>query len=603
MMEKAVQSAWEAALTLWGVRLKAPVIYTETGLVAGSFAWFTFPPEVSLDIDKAAADGALPHLTSVFAHEIGHHVVAPGTRITGIKVTHQIARGLAASGLALPLVGEFAPVMSNLWADLLINERVVTMQRRTGPPDMIELWRTLTAKPDQVSPMWWVVLRAYEIRWELAPGVFCDAVPPEASPPSNTDPDAAVNRTIEALAAELATLTYMDPRVDARLLAELIAAYTTDPVSGALPFAVLMAPYVDAEVGSLGMRAVYRTQIGGLCSGNHDERPVSPGELEEVLGDRRLRETPWHPALAGHRLGQAQTPLTGSSPAQGYGLAQTLELYAASDADAVLSAWYQAQARPYIRPLDQVDEMPARAVTVPGPSRTWQLGDDIVDLDWSATLVRGVTVVPGVTTQARSWLPDDPLPHRQPIELDLYLDSSGSMGNPRRESPAVLAATILIGSVLLANGRVRVTSFSGPGQVSGTPSFTRNRTEVMAALTSYFGGGTTFPLDLLAQRYRHRSSGRGLHLVVLSDDGLQSMFGAGQREYADVAARARTRCRDATLVLIGVSSRVDEAAQSAGYHVEHVASAESVPQVCARLARRITNLPIGGVKEVGHHGV
>ncbi|WP_264027096.1 hypothetical protein [Mycolicibacterium insubricum] len=142
-------------------------------------------------------------------------------------------------------------------------------------------------------------------------------------------------------------------------------------------------------------------------------------------------------------------------------------------------------------------------------------------------------------------------------------------------------------SVLAGGGRVRVTSFSGPGQVAGTPRPTANRSEAISALLHYFGHGTSFPLDLLANRYARPGGGVRRHLAVISDDGLASFFGEGQQEYAGVAAAVGTKCDTATLILLDARRSTAKTATAAGYDVEYLDSMADAPAACARLAERI----------------
>ncbi|MFW0782994.1 hypothetical protein AAFP35_00610 [Gordonia sp. CPCC 206044] len=395
--------------------------------------------------------------------------------------------------------------------------------------------------------------------------------------------------TIVDLTRQLTQLTTTHPEVDAHLLAELARSYATDPVGGALPFATLIAPYF---LGGKGSRV--NTTMSAGCAGQPDAPAASAAELEEVLGDRRMSEAP-------RRRGTTAASgvlSTADSLGQTYGLAETLALYRTSDQDAVLSAWYQSRARQHIRPLRELVPVPETTASIPGPLETWELGDDVADIDWAGTLSANPLVIPGVTTRTRSHLPDDPTIRPRSVELDLYLDSSGSMRHPERDSPAVLAGTITALSVLAAGGHVRVTSFSDSGMVSGTDGFTRHRASVMAGLTTFHGGGTVFPLDLLSRRFPGApvTGARSTHLLVLSDDGLASMFGAGQQVYAGVAARVRPLLATATLVLIGARSSVDSTATEAGYTVEHVSAPEDTPAVCTRLARRITGTEAADVR-------
>ncbi|MFW0794340.1 hypothetical protein AAFP30_11055 [Gordonia sp. CPCC 205515] len=587
-MTDAVADPWRKALRLWNVALHPPEIRNGSAARIGSFAWFSFPPTVHIDFDDLHAEGLADHLDTVFAHEIGHHVLAPSTRIASLKITHLMGRGLSASGLAPARLPATAALTANLWCDILINNRIVSLQRDSENPGMIAMWRILYRPdgPRTPDPLFWVILRAYEILWSLPAGDLCPVAPPESAGAQSDsgEPDAPSDapRTAAQLTAQLARLTVRHPVADAQLLAALARSYATDPIGGALPCAMLLSPYLidDPSVDPAGPG-------GGFCDGTPDIVPTA-SELDEIMGDRRLSAPPVHPGVNGSKA----TTSSGRTGGQSYGLADTLALYAGAPRDAVLSAWYQSRARPWVRPLCESTPTTERAQSIPGPTELWEVGDDLAELDWPASLGLAPSMIPGVTTRRRAELPDDPDREYHEVELDLYVDSSGSMPHPEQESPPILAGTILALSVLAAGGHVRVTSFAGPRQVGGTTDFTRNRAEVMAALLTFFGGGTTFPLDLLDQRYRPRALTRGsTHLIVLSDDGLASMFGAGQDVYAVVAARIRPLLASAALILIATPGGVDAAARQAGYDVAHVPTVDEVPDVCAGIAQTITNGP------------
>ncbi|MEX3644948.1 hypothetical protein [Mycolicibacterium porcinum] len=598
--------AWQAALDLWNVQLHPPNMVRDSA--TGTFAWFTFPPSISIDLDELGRQGAEHHLVSVFAHEIGHHVLSPSTRIVSFKLMQQMARAIVASDprRAIP-VTRTARHLSNLWSDLLINDRVVRMQRRLHPgtePDMIALWRTLTAGEPVSNAAWWVLMRAYELLWSLPSNTLCPNAPP-AVPESvredvrarqQVDPAAldvstvrkdlqdkerahrAAALRVQALQDELLLSQPVQPVADAEYLAQAVRTFGADPVGGALTFGMVLVPYLVLE----SMIPEGEALPGGGCA-EQDGAPATATELAQVLADPRLDEPPIHPAAAA-----VGAPAPDQAPGQSYGVAQTLALFSGSDPNAVMLAWYEAQARPWIRPLLQSGRGAAEQ-GIPGPLETWELGDDATELDWPATLAVSPVVVPGVTTRRRTQLPDDPVATTEAVTLDLYIDSSGSMPHPDRGSSAVLAGMILVLSVLKGGGRVRVTSWSGRGQVAGDSVYTRDRLEIMRQLTTFFGGGTVFPLDLLADRYppgeRDRDELR--HLVVLSDDGLMSLFGSGQEEYAGVAAAVRRQLATATLLVQDRSRSVAAPAAEAGYGVDYLDNMADAPAVCARLAAHI----------------
>jgi hypothetical protein len=563
-----VERAWAEALALWGVRLQPPQLVPDAG--EPSFAWFRFPPQVSVDLPAARRAGVAVFLPSILAHEVGHHVLSPSTRVAGQKITLQLARALTVSrDLPPAAVPELAARLGNLWSDLLINVVVAERQQRADPtaePEMVRVWRVLAAGDESVAPAWWLVLRAYEHLWRLPAGELAGPLDRAALAPG------------------------LHPELDADLLAETVRRFATDPVTGALRFGLLVAPYLpDPPAGGSGGAAA--TPEAG-CGGERDAAPPTAAELDDVLADPRLAETPVHPAEAAARargLDPAEG-LSGSGPGgQAYGLAETRALWPAANPDTVTAAWYAAAARRWVRPLlaPVPPDTPA-GEGIPGPLETWENDDDPTTIDWPGTLAAGPRVVPGVTTRRRTTVDEPPPTRRASVRLDLYLDGSGSMPAPAEESPAVLAATILVASVLRApGGRVRVTTFSGPGEVAGTSGFTRDRAAATAAVLHYPGGGTTFPLDLLAVRAAERgpaSEPGGRHLVVLSDDGLESMFGVGQPRHAGVAARVAAGLTTATLLLLDPSRRMAEVAAQAGFRVHYLDRLEDAPTACAALA-------------------
>ena len=415
-LDEAQRAAWQSAQALWGVRLHDPRL--EPGASMPSFAWFSFPPQVSVDPVEARRLGVDGFYESIFAHEIGHHVLSPSTRINSFTITQQLARAIAATGRArIPDPDGQARRMSNLWSDMLINTRVATMQRQrdggaSPEPEMVRMWRVLSAEPPS-DQLWWVVLRAYEILWSRPAGFLCPAEPPprpvvHREPPPPTVPAAAKTeeqrlKAVEAAAAAdariaaeavWAELVLTNPPLDATLLAETVRTFGDDPVSGALRFGMIMAPYLISD-GEHRRRSISAgAQAAGGCAGQADETAPTAAELERVLGDPRLREVPEHPAVekarqAASASGTGMEADDGSAGAagvdglgQGYGLADTLELYSAASADDVVAAWYLTAARRYVRPLTQPSVRPrSLAETIPGALEQWNIDDDISSID------------------------------------------------------------------------------------------------------------------------------------------------------------------------------------------------------------------------------
>ena len=621
-----VERAWTAALDLWGVRLRSPELWPGKGEAIGSFAWFGFPPRVHIDPIMVAELAIGAELETVFAHEIGHHVLAPATRIDSLKIRHQMARALAATG-----IGDLdtkAAELANLWSDLLVNTRIHSLQsarlgadRRfaqepaAAEPGIVRIWRAL--RHDGGSPLMWVYLRASEILWRLPSDSLCSAEPPQvavkaapAMPGPANSPAVGLDRaelrrrefkdaqaSVAQLSQALLAAAVAHPHMDAASIATLARVFAHDPVGGALPFGLIASPYLSANGGRKrgGGRQGPRGEgeppalggpdpLGGSGCSDVSEAPTG-AEIGRVLADRRMWEAPELPdAVAGN------TPIAvgtaSDAVGQGLGLAQTVGLYPTVNSDVVAVAWYRAQAAAHVRPWSTRSHA-RTAHELPGPLEQWETGEDLADLDWAGTLQASPVVVPGLTTKRRSRLEDEPEPGKASIALDLYIDSSGSMPSPRTGSPAVLAGAILCLSILKGGGTVRVTSFSGPGQVAGQSNFSGKSETVLAGLLHYFGGSTSFPLDRYGERYRGLRAPTAMdarHVVALSDDGLSSMFGAGNEQYSDVAEQVRRVLTTGTLILLDRRKTVAEPAERAGYHVIYLESMDDAPAACAALA-------------------
>lgn len=622
-LTQTTRAVWESALKTWGVSLADPTLSPGAGKRLGTPAWFSFPPSITVDPVFLVDHGVAGELESIFAHEIGHHVLAPSTRIDSLKIRHQLARALGAVLARQPTQQQIG-CLSNLWSDLLVNTRLAQLQRTTaadGTPlsevGIVRLSRALFPAPKSADRLWWVYCRAYELLWQLPAGTLCAEQPPplppsirqaqapQAQPPleqiqerfREKEKALRVAQAEHALAvAQLAGASATNPIADAVLVAETVRMFANDPVSGSARFGVIAAPYLrDNEEEAAAGAAIPGGEGGGMgfpgiCAA--DAEPPTAQELGRILADQRMQEDlPQHPGLHGadgDAADDSDADQGDEGGGQGFGVARTLLIYSDLPKGTVLAAWYRSEAARWVRPYTR--RAPARpSGGIPGPVELWENGDALADLDWPLTMRSGV-VIPGVTTKRRSELDDEPVVQKRSLDLDVYIDSSGSMPRPERGSPAVLAGAILALSVLRGGGRLRVTSFSAPGQVAGMPRFSRDSGEIIEAFCAFFGGGTSFPLDLYRSRYAKLPAPTEAvqrHVVVLSDDGLVSMFGTGNEPYSTVARDVRGTLSTGTLVLMDRTHRTARVAQDAGYDVIYLDTMADAPRACTTLAEKL----------------
>src|SRR5262249_25383746 len=93
--------------------------------------------------------------------------------------------------------------------------------------------------------------------------------------------------------------------------------------------------------------------------------------------------------------------------------------------------YYRERAVPHLIPFP-TRLLPEAADPLPEGLQTWEVGEPLQEIDWLQSVLTSPHVVPGMTTVQRVWgTTEGALPERRPIDLDLYVDCSGSMPNPQ----------------------------------------------------------------------------------------------------------------------------------------------------------------------------
>src|SRR5260370_14253637 len=124
------EAAWQPALALWSkfTRLRDPrwclnFEEAESEGLTESFAMIRLVDQtVVIDLDQIQRRQLQAYALEILGHEIGHHVYCPADLTDN-------ARLLARMRWALPSKEHLAPLIANLYADLLVNDR---LQRSAG---------------------------------------------------------------------------------------------------------------------------------------------------------------------------------------------------------------------------------------------------------------------------------------------------------------------------------------------------------------------------------------------------------------------------------------------------------------------------------------
>jgi hypothetical protein len=563
------RQVWPDAIRLWSrfTRLRDPQLCSTTDEARrvgldGSFAMIRLTDQlVVIDLEQVVRFGLSNLPREILGHEIGHHILFPAT-----LTDH--GRMLARMRWALPGVEAQAPAVANLYADLHINDRL----QRGSNLALDEVYRRLRAHAPEgaINDLWRLYQRIYEILWalprgDLAPGPLPDRI-----------------------------------EGDAQLAARLVRAYRDDWLDGAAGFAALCLPYLTPDADARQ-----------LLAGWHDAVDAAGGEVPPGLTelDPDERSEPLHPARDPRVTDGARPPArepppgslgsTGSSGRPGaqhrepfeYGeLLRALGLDLTDHEIAV--RYYREAARRHLIPF------PSRPAAVAGDLvpegyAPWTVGEPLADVDWINTVLRSPRVVPGVTTVKRVLGPEPDVPPRpEPLDLDLYIDSSGSIVNPQIQlSFLALAGAIVALSCLRSGGRVQATLWSGARQFETTDGFVTDADRILRIVTGYLGGATAFPIHVLRDTYRERGDHeRAVHILVVSDDGVTTMFDKDEHggDGRAIARRALARAKGGGTMVLNLGPWPDDLTRAVdmGWDVVPVSAWDELLSFARRFARR-----------------
>jgi len=526
---------WPAALAAWSsaTQLRAPRFFDDHRAalhdgMAGEIAAIRLRDQVVMVNLATIRDRKLEdHALAVLAHEIGHHVYAPG------NLTDDARMLAAMNRMLFGLPPRAVKLAGNLYQDLLINDR---LQRRAGV-DVAAVYRKLAAGGEGGSKVWMLYTRTYERLWRLADGSLA---------PSGIDAE-------------------MD--ADAMLLARIVRHFAGDWLKGARRFAAVIYPYLakdeqDKAQQTFEQLGLHDTKSASSPAPGEDGAGAIPdgltsidptevdddeefdGDILDPLGERRAN-VPEPRNTAPERESRGRPGAQHRSPFEYGQLLKALGLDLS--AHEVTTRYYRERALPQLIPFPSRRAPQAVELLAEGHEE-WASSDALDALDLVGSVLQSPHVIPGVTTLQRVYgeTPGSD-PARVPVDLDVYIDCSGSMPNPAVDvSYLALAGTILALSALRVGARVQATLWSGPGQFETTSGFVRDEGRVLGVITGYLCGSTAFPLHVLRDTYDARKPGDPpAHIVVISDDGVTTMLSRDERGESGgrICARSLARAR------------------------------------------------------------
>lgn len=515
-------AAWPAALEVWSrfVQLHEPQwCFTDADekreQLSGSFAMIRLVDHSIVISLKQVREQKLDEFAAeILAHEIGHHVYCPADLTDNARLLARIRYGL-------PGKEHFAPTVSNLYSDLLINDRL----QRSAELNIAGVYQRLGS--DGKARLWTLYMRIYELLWKLDKGSLATG-----------KCDARLNQ-------------------DAQLGARLIRSYAQDWLGGAGRFAVLCWPYIieDEEERLSKLLAVWSdTRCAGR--GGFPDGLVEIDDLE-ISGAIHPSEDPDLSGIDDYGDGadrvQGRMPgeLSGRKSIKNYRqpfeYAEVLQAAGVELNERDITArYYRELALPHLVPFP-VKKLPKATDPLPEGLELWDIDSPLDQIDWLGTYLASPVVVPGVTMRERLY-GDSPGTDPETMPFDLYvgIDCSGSMGDPAHHlSYPVLAGAIVALSALRAGSKVKVVLSGEPGQTISTDGFVRDRNVILRTLASYLGTGYSFGIHRLAETFTtDKPATKPIHILIVSDNDMFSMLNekGNKRLGWDVAREAIGRC-------------------------------------------------------------
>jgi hypothetical protein len=531
---------WPEALALWSkfTKLREPRwCFNKTEEkqenLSGSFAMIRLNDHTIVISLSQVLDQKLDHFPlEILGHEIGHHVYCPA------DLSDQ-GRMIARMRRALPTKEHQAGFISNLYADLLINDRL----QRGSTLKMADVYKTLGS--DSTDKMWTFYMRIYEILWSLKKGSLA-----KGEIDGSLEGDAALGaRLVRAYGKywlkgsgrfAALCLPYL-MKDEAQQMREILKGWldTQDAGAGGMPDGLIE---IDTDEAEGAIHPALDAELTGIDMGETGEEEDEDGE-----GSAKKRDatTPQSSSAGGAR-GQYREPFEYGEILKGMGVKLSPHELAIR--------YYRERSLPHLvkfpsRAIPESKEPLAEGLDV------WDVGSPLEEVDWFESAMTSPQIIPGITTVQRVYgTASGSLPEREPVDLDLYVDCSGSMPNPQSAtSYLTLAGAIISLSALRVGSRVKATLWSGAHDYQTTGQFIRDEHEILKILTGYIGGSTAFPIHLLRETFANRKpSDRPVHILVISDDGVDTMFSDDEKGNSgwDVSRMALERARGGgTMVL------------------------------------------------------
>ncbi len=494
--------------------------------------------QVTLNHNTIKEKGLEDCVEALLAHEIGHHVRYPGT--------------LAVQARLRLLEKSLIPIekysLINLFTDLMINEHIGHTQRN-------QLIRIYQAFDDNSlnDPAFLFYLAVYEELWQTEPGAL--------------------------MGTALANFEkhYSSYRADAQLLSQNLFNLGPNIYTQFLYFISIVCRYIKPPY------LKFPENLNPYQCAADDPTPedwaeaLSPSAREKEAIRRALAEG-WIDEKEGKSLFGKD-----SLERRIMGL-PGLQQGAADQVPEIMAAYYRQQAERYL-----VHPPPQRTLgeaVVPTSIDEWEPQDAVQDIDWLTTLLYRGDKLGAALPFKRNKIAEVEgydVPLWQP-KVEIYLDVSGSMPDPRHTHNAMtLASQIIVMGAIRAGGRARALLYSSDHVAYW--QWCRSEIELSRFLMHYIGSGTRFPFEKLQSSVIECGNEQPIRIIISDND-----FDHNYDEYelaAGILGEAIQSSQQLILLLHAFRALNDARYQAAGATVIRIEEMADFPKLAAKLTQAL----------------
>jgi hypothetical protein len=540
----AVADCWPRAQARWApfLLLRSPAHQTKDLDVARIDLGTR---QIAINGRTIADRGLVPCLEAILAHEVGHHVRYPGTMVASARL-QLLERQL------IPIPGyNFA----NLFTDLLINAELADLASALRD-DLVRVYQSFQrGKGWGRDTSFLFYMAVYEEVWQLELGALVGA------------------RHEQALARR-----FPEYRADAHMMAQDLFRLGPNIHTQFLYFLSVMSRYLVVPDEGKPAHNGDPLRCGHGDPSAEDWADALTPTMAEKEAIARARAEGWISDQAAERMTdrEALDRRIAGLPGQGGDVAELVP--------EVMAAYYRRQAEAHL--IKPPPQMVLGEAIVPTTLDEWEIGEPPSEIDWIATLRLRGEKLGGIAPLRRERIAEyegAEIPMWQRT-IEIYLDVSGSMPDPRRTVNAMtLGALVLAVGAIRAGGAVRALLYSG--SYVRYWEWCRSELEISRFLMHYIGGGTEYPFAVLAESVAESRTARPVR-VVITDGDFDHNY-AAKPEHARIFAEAVRRSGPLVLLLHSPAAAAVTRYRAIGASVVAVEKLEDFPSMAAGLARAL----------------